>query len=109
MAELDSGLGLGSPLSSKKPFQTEQNQARVRSPPKVSFGPLLDNSEAQTTIAERRATSGRGKIKEAKPSHGPLPWPLRKVEKEERRVSESSEDEIFGQIINSPTVRYVRF
>jgi hypothetical protein len=109
MAELDSSLGLESPLSSRKPIQTEQNQAQIRNPPKVSFGPLLNNSEAQTPIVERGATRGRGKTKEAGFNRGLLHWPLRKVEKEERRVSESSEDEIFGQIINSPTVRHVRF
>lgn len=98
-------LGLESPLNSRKPVQTEQNQARIRNPLKVSFGPLLDDSEAQTTIAERRATRGSGKTKGAGLNRGPLQWPLRKVGKEEKRMSESSEDEIFGQIINSPTVR----
>lgn len=76
----------------------------MRSPKKVAFGPLLDDSGAETTIAQRRAARGHVKTKEAES----LPWPLRKVGREGKRISESSEDEIFGQIINSPTVRYVR-
>jgi hypothetical protein len=89
--------------------QAEQDQPRVKRPSKVSFGPLLNDVKADTTIAERRAVRGRGKTTEIEPPRNPLRWPLRQVGKEERRVSESSEDEIFGQIINSPTVQYVRF
>jgi hypothetical protein len=84
----------------------EQNQSRVQRPVKVSFAPLLHNPGTEITVAERRTVYGRGKTKGGGPAHKLQLQPLRKVKKGTRRTSESSDDEVFGQILNSPTVRY---
>lgn len=96
-------------LDSREIVHVEQNQARIQRPAKVSFAPLLHNPRTETTIAERRTVYGRSKTKGAGPAHKLQPQPLRKIGKGTRRTSESSDDEIFGQILNSPTVRYGQF
>lgn len=102
LADLVSNLGLEKHVAKIE----ERSQGWKRSGAKVSFSPLRGVSTEDTQILERKDIGGRGKGKEVENSRGALAWPLRISSKKARRPSESSEDEVFGQIIQSPTVRY---
>jgi hypothetical protein len=105
-------------LKSNLRIQTDNYKKRVRNADKLAILQALKDSEIEQRVAEREAARRRERARGAEPPRtnetprAPLPWPLRNssaLVPSPKRVSESSEDEIFGQIITSPTIRYVRY
>lgn len=102
LAALVSNLGLEKHVAQIE----ERDQAWRRPGAKVSFSPLQGVSNEDIEIMERKEIRGKIKGKEVENTRGALAWPLRISSKKARRLSESSEDEVFGQIFQSPKVRY---
>jgi hypothetical protein len=108
-----------SPIS--KPL-TQNSPGRTQTTDKVSILQAVRDSEMEQRVAEREAlrrlarkeaaesSRAYGTARTATPPRVILPLRTRKVSgvaKEDKRVSESSEDEIFGQIIASPTAPHL--